>query len=88
VSFNVTWEVKEFDPPHLAVMEGRGPARSRAFIRDEIVATPDGTRFGYTNDFKPPMGPLGSAAGRVLVGGLSQREADASLQRLKALLER
>jgi uncharacterized protein YndB with AHSA1/START domain len=87
VSFNVTWQVKKFDPPRLAVMEGRGPARSRAFIRDELVATPDGTRFEYTNDFRPPMGSVGSAAGRVLVGGLSQREANASLQKLKALLE-
>jgi uncharacterized protein YndB with AHSA1/START domain len=87
VSFNVTWKVKEFDPPHLAVMEGRGPARSQAFIRDELTAVDGGTRFDYVNEFKPPMGPLGLAAGRVLVGGLSQREANASLQKLKALVE-
>jgi uncharacterized protein YndB with AHSA1/START domain len=87
VSFNVTWKVKEFDPPHLAVMQGRGPARSQAFIRDELVAIDGGTRFDYVNEFRPPMGPLGSAAGRVLVDGLSEREAKASLQKLRALLE-
>jgi uncharacterized protein YndB with AHSA1/START domain len=88
VSFNVKWKVKEFDPPHLAVMQGRGPARSQAFIRDELAAVDGGTRFDYVNEFKPPMGPLGMAAGRVFVGGLSEREANASLQKLKALLER
>jgi uncharacterized protein YndB with AHSA1/START domain len=87
VPFNVTWKVKEFDPPHLAVMEGTGPGRSRAQIRDELTAVDGGTRFDYVNEFKPPMGPLGTAVGRVLVGGVSEREAKASLQKLKALVE-
>ncbi len=69
-------------------MEGRGPARSKAFIRDELVPIEGGTRFDYTNEFKAPMGPLGSMASRVLVGGASEREASASLQKLKALVER
>ena len=47
----------------------------------------NGTLFDYTNEFKPPGGPLGAVAGRVLVGGLSQREAQRSLQRLKQLVE-
>jgi hypothetical protein len=48
----------------------------------------DGTRFHYLNEFSPPLGPLGNAASRALVGGVSQREAQASLQRLKALIEK
>jgi len=87
-SFKVTWHVAKLDAPRLAEMEGRGPARSKAFIRDELVPIEGGTRFDYTNDFKAPMGPLGSMASRVLVGGASEREASASLQKLKALVER
>ena len=68
--------------------EGQGPAHSRASIVYEL--RPDGengTLFDYTNEFKAPGGPLGAVAGRVLVGGLSQREAQRSLQRLKQLVE-
>ena len=46
-----------------------------------------GTRFDYRNEFRPPLGSLGSLASRALVRGLPQREADASLARLKALVE-
>ncbi len=87
-SFKVTWHVVELDEPHLAVMQGRGPARSTASIRDELTPIEGGTRFDYVNEFKAPMGPLGSMASRVLVGGASEREANASLHKLKALAER
>jgi uncharacterized protein YndB with AHSA1/START domain len=86
---HVTWTVVDLDEPRRAVWEGQGPAHSRASIVYELH--PDGdhrTRFEYTNEFKPPGGPLGAVAGRVLVGGLSQREAQRSLQRLKQLVER
>jgi uncharacterized protein YndB with AHSA1/START domain len=85
---HVAWTVVDVDPPRRAVWEGQGPAHSRASIVYEL--RPDGengTLFDYTNEFKPPGGPLGAVAGRVLVGGLSQREAQRSLQRLKQLLE-
>ena len=41
----------------------------------------------YRNEFKTPFGPLGSVASRVLVGGVPEHEANASLRKLKALLE-
>lgn len=85
---HVVWTVVDVDAPRRAVWEGQGPAHSRASIVYELQ--PDGeqrTLFDYTNEFKPPGGPLGAVAGRVLVGGLSQREAQRSLQRLKHLIE-
>lgn len=88
VKFDVKWRVAEWDPPHHAVLEGRGPARSHARTEDRFTAVDGGTRFDYVNEFKAPMGSLGSVASRVLVGGLSEREAKASLQRLKSLLEK
>lgn len=86
-TFKVRWRVVELEAPHRAVWEGRGPARSRATITDELRATSGGTRFDYVNEFRAPGGPLGAAAGRVLVGGLSQREAERSLRRLKEVVE-
>jgi uncharacterized protein YndB with AHSA1/START domain len=87
VSFTVKWTVVELDEPCLVVMEGRGPAHSRAITRDELTEKNGGTSFAYVNEFKTPMGALGAAAGKVLVGGVSEREARASLRKLKDLLE-
>ena len=87
VSFTVKWTVVELDEPNLVVMEGKGPAHSKAITRDELTAKNGGTSFAYVNEFKTPMGALGAAAGRVLVGGVSEREAKASLRKLKELLE-
>jgi len=85
---HVVWTVVDVDPPRRAVWEGQGPAHSRAEIVYELRSDGErGTLFDYTNEFKPPGGALGAVAGRVLVGGLSQREAQRSLQQLKALVE-
>jgi uncharacterized protein YndB with AHSA1/START domain len=85
---HVAWTVEQIDPPRRAEWHGRGPAHSHATIVYRLEPTGDGgTRFTYENSFKPPGGPLGAVAGRVLVGGLSDREAQRSLERLKALLE-
>ena len=88
-SFKVKWELSECREARRAVWEGQGPMRSHA--RTEYDLTDDGnggTRFHYVNDFHAPGGLLGATASRVLVGGLPEREAQKSLQRLKALLEK
>jgi uncharacterized protein YndB with AHSA1/START domain len=84
---HVEWTVVDVDAPRRAVWEGRGPAHSHASIVYELHPTETGTRFDYTNEFKPPGGALGAVAGRVLVGGLSHREALRSLERLKQLVQ-
>lgn len=85
---HVAWTVVDLEEPRRAVWQGQGPAHSRASIVYELHPHgDDATRFEYTNEFKPPGGALGAVAGRVLVGGLSQREAQRSLQRLKQLAE-
>jgi uncharacterized membrane protein len=85
---HVSWTVVDVDPPRRAVWQGQGPAHSSASIVYELQALGEhGTRFDYTNEFKPPGGSLGAVAGRILVGGLSQREAQRSLERLKQLVE-
>lgn len=89
VSLDVRWELVECERARRAVWEGRGPARSHA--RTEYVLTPqDGgtrTRFQYHNEFHAPLGPIGALASRALVGGMPEREAHRTLQRLQDLLQ-
>jgi len=87
VHLDVHWRLAECRPCELAVWEGRGPARSRA--RTEYVLTPEdgGTRFDYRNEFRPPLGPIGTLVSRALVGGIPEREAHRTLDRLRARLE-
>jgi uncharacterized protein YndB with AHSA1/START domain len=89
VNFKVRWQLVECDQPFHAEWHGRGPARSHAETEYRLTANDGGgTHFAYRNEFRPPLGPLGAIASRALVGGLPRREADASLARLKALVER
>lgn len=88
VSFRVKWNLVHVEAPQQADWEGRGPAHSQARIGYRLSGG-DGrpTMFEYTNEFHTPGGRLGNVASRVLVGSASEREAQQSLRRLKALLE-
>lgn len=89
VAFDVDWTCTELDAPLVAIWEGKGPVRSKARIEDRLSETADGgTRFDYANEFKAPLGPLGAVAGKALAGGVPKKEADASLRKLKRLLEK
>jgi uncharacterized protein YndB with AHSA1/START domain len=88
-NFKVKWKITEFQPGRHVTWEGRGPAHSYARTSYSVSDRDgDGTHFEYENEFKAPGGFLGAAASRVIVGGVPQREANRSLQQLKALLER
>jgi uncharacterized protein YndB with AHSA1/START domain len=87
-NFKVKWELTANDAPHHAHWHGRGPARSHAETEYRLTDNGrGGTHFDYRNVFHAPLGPLGALASHALVGGQPAREADASLRRLKALLE-
>jgi uncharacterized protein YndB with AHSA1/START domain len=87
ISLEVHWKLIDCRSNELAVWEGRGPARSRA--RSEYILKPedDGTRFDYRNEFRPPLGPVGAIVSRALVGGMPDREAKRTLDRLRGNLE-
>ncbi len=87
VPFKVAWTLVEVRAPYFARWEGRGPARSTAIIEDTLTERDGGTRFHYSNTFKAPFGPLGSVASHTMVGGIPEKEAVASLARLKERLE-
>ncbi len=88
VSLEIHWKLVEYRPCELAVWDGRGPARSRA--RTEYVLRPaegGGTHFDYHNEFHAPLGPIGAIVSRALVGGIPEREANRTLERLRAQLD-
>jgi uncharacterized protein YndB with AHSA1/START domain len=88
LTFRVHWQLVCINPPHEAQWEGGGPAHSHALIRYELSSGETAqTKFRYINEFHPPGGRLGNVAGRMIVGATSQREANNSLSKLKALLE-
>ncbi|MGO9319892.1 MAG: SRPBCC family protein [Solirubrobacteraceae bacterium] len=88
VSLEVHWTLVACSPGERAVWEGRGPARSHAHSEYILSAEDGGTRFDYRNEFRPPLGPVGALASRALVGGMPEREAKRTLERLRAYLER
>jgi uncharacterized protein YndB with AHSA1/START domain len=88
VSLEVHWELAKCRAPALAVWEGRGPARSRAHSEYALQETSaGGTRFDYRNEFRTPLGPVGALVSRALVGGIPEREAKRTLERLRARVE-
>lgn len=87
VSLDVHWTLVQCQPPALAVWEGRGPAHSRAHTEYSLNETETGTRFDYRNEFHAPLGLLGALASRALVGGIPEREAKRTLERLKSIVE-
>jgi|ERR1700722_572988 uncharacterized protein YndB with AHSA1/START domain len=89
VSLEVHWELVECKRAALAVWEGRGPARSHAHSEYVLQETGDGgTRFDYRNEFRTPLGAVGALVSRALVGGIPEREANRTLERLRAHVER
>lgn len=87
VSLEVHWKLVECEPGERAVWEGRGPARSRARTEYVLRTEGAGTRFDYRNEFRPPLGVVGTLASRALVGGMPQREAGRTLDALRVRLE-
>jgi len=88
VSLEVHWTLVQCEREQLAVWEGRGPARSRAHTEYRLREENGGTRFDYRNEFRAPLGAVGALVSHALVGGMPEREAKRSLERLRAHLER
>src|SRR5437870_9905645 len=88
VNLQVHWTLVDCCAPERAVWEGRGPARSRAHTEYVLKPAGRGTRFDYRNEFHAPLGPLGAVVSRAAVGGMPEREAKRTLERLRACLEK
>jgi carbon monoxide dehydrogenase subunit G len=86
--FRVRWTVVENEPCERVVWEGKGPVGSRAKVVYEFddSSNGNGTDFHYRNEYDLPGGPLGRIFGRG-VARVTQKELDATLQKLKAITE-
>src|SRR5215213_5112493 len=87
VRFRVHWKLDICKAPRHARWQGSGPARSRAVTEHRLSERDGLTHFDYRNEFRTPFGPLGAAASKVIVGGIPEKEAKASLSKLKLILE-
>ena len=87
VPFKVHWRLEDLDAPRYARWEGTGPARAKAVTENRFSERDGHTHFNYRNEFRTPFGPLGAVASRVIVGGIPDKEANASLRRLRDILE-
>ena len=85
--FKVSWEVCEARKPEFVEWKGTGPMGSKAHAVYEITAKAGGAHFSYLNEYDLPGGPAGRLAGRALMRAAGG-EADRSLERLKALIEK
>ena len=87
-SFKVKWTVIESDEPNSARWAGKGPGGSAADVTYKLTeADGGGTRFDYCNNFELPGGPL-SIPAKSIAGPPASKQAKASLQNLKKLLEK
>jgi carbon monoxide dehydrogenase subunit G len=84
--FNVRWKVVEDDPCRRVVWDGQGPVHSHARVVYEFEPNGNGTRFSYSNEYDLPGGVLGRMAGGA-VRRVTAKEVDATMKRLKQLLE-
>jgi carbon monoxide dehydrogenase subunit G len=86
--FHVRWTVVENEPCERVVWEGRGPVGSHAKVIYEFGDSSNGncTDFHYMNEYDLPGGLLGRIAGRG-VARVTQKELDATLQKLKRITE-
>ncbi|MHB8491361.1 MAG: SRPBCC family protein [Solirubrobacteraceae bacterium] len=87
VKLDVRWRLAECLPVTCAVWKGRGPARSTANSEYRLLPKDGGTLFDYRNEFHAPLGVLGAVASRALVGGVPEREAHLTLEKLRSLFE-
>jgi uncharacterized protein YndB with AHSA1/START domain len=87
VSLEVHWRLIDCRANELAVWEGRGPAGSSARTEYNLSPEGDGTRFDYRNEFRAPLGLIGAVVSRALVGGIPEREATRTLERLRTHME-
>lgn len=87
-TFRARWTVVEHEPCKRVVWQGRGPLGSDARVVYRFDSDDEGreTTFSYINEYELPGGPFGRIAG-LAVSLVAQKELDASLQRLKTLVQ-
>lgn len=86
---DVTWTVETLREGEELVWQGEGPAGTTArtrYLLQDLGSESPGVRFDYENEYDLPGGVIGKAVGQAAKGQASN-ESEASLEKLKALIE-
>jgi uncharacterized membrane protein len=81
------WRVTELDPPNHVAYEAAAPGGGTLTMRQSVAPHDAGSRVALEIDYELPGFWLGELLDRGVVEAHNEREADASLERLKRLLE-
>lgn len=84
--FKVEWLVVKAEAPRSVRWEGRGPVGTQARVEYELSDNGGTTEFQYVNEYDFPGGPLGKLGAKAFER-TARKEADKTLERLKALVE-
>jgi uncharacterized membrane protein len=81
------WRVTELDPPSHVAYDATAPGGGTLRMRQSVAPEGTGSRVELELDYELPGGWLGELLDRAAVEEQNEREAEASLARLKRLLE-
>jgi uncharacterized membrane protein len=81
------WKVTELEAPRHVAYEAAAPGGGSLTMRQTVAPANGGSRVELEIDYELPGGWLGELVDRGMVEAQNEREAEASLHRLKRLLE-
>jgi uncharacterized protein YndB with AHSA1/START domain len=81
------WRVSELDPPRHVAYEAAAPGGGTLTMHQTVEPRDAGSQVALELDYELPGGWLGELLDRGVVEAQNEREAEASLDRLKRLLE-
>lgn len=87
VNLKTEWRVLELERPRYVLYEVEPEAGGWMKMKQSVSPTDRGSRVELEVDYELPGGFLGEALDRVYVERRNEREAEASLQNLKSLVE-
>lgn len=83
----ITWTATEVDEPRLVEWIGEGPGGATARARVDLRPAGEGrTHLAYACEYDPPGGVVGAVANKVAGERVATAQAEASFERLRALL--
>lgn len=81
------WKVTELERPRYVAYEAKGDLGGWLKMKQRVLPSDTGSRIELEVDYELPGGFLGEALDRLYIERRNEREAENSLQNLKALVE-
>lgn len=87
INLDSEWTVVRADAPAALEYRATGPAGATLHMKQDVAPAAGGSRVAIEVDYRLPAGFLGELLDELYVQRRNEREAEASLQNLKDLLE-